>query len=206
MVIGLASPRSGTTTLAALFRAAGLDVGHEILGADGVVSWMWAVPHRAGYPAAKHDATPRGERRFAGDVVVHLIRDPVEHIASDALTEHPSLEWRAKYVFVPDGVSNIERSVFASVGWHQVIQAQGPALTFPLGAARAAVRRVTGVTLPGPTPRHNPRQHEELTAAEIEAECSSLGVRAFRWLVARYEEALCAWASDVESEKSEAAA
>ncbi len=48
MIVGLGHPRCGTAFAASLLQQNGLDVRHEDLGADGIVSWMQVAKRRAG--------------------------------------------------------------------------------------------------------------------------------------------------------------
>ena len=48
MIVGLGHPRCGTGFAASLLREHGLDVRHEDIGADGVISWMQVAKRRAG--------------------------------------------------------------------------------------------------------------------------------------------------------------
>lgn len=48
MIVGLGHPRCGTGFAASLLQQHGLDVQHEDIGADGVVSWMQVARRRAG--------------------------------------------------------------------------------------------------------------------------------------------------------------
>lgn len=48
MIVGLGHPRCGTGFAASLLQQHGLDVKHEDVGADGVISWMQVARRRAG--------------------------------------------------------------------------------------------------------------------------------------------------------------
>lgn len=48
MLVGLGHPRCGTGFAASLLQAHGLDVRHEEVGADGIVSWMQVAKRSAG--------------------------------------------------------------------------------------------------------------------------------------------------------------
>lgn len=67
--------RSGTKYTAMLLRLMGFDVGHESLGADGIVSW---------YLAANCDSSPYGpgSQGLEFDHVFHQVRHPLQVIPS----------------------------------------------------------------------------------------------------------------------------
>lgn len=48
MIVGLGHPRCGTGFAASLLQQHGLDVQHEKIGRDGVISWMQVAKRRAG--------------------------------------------------------------------------------------------------------------------------------------------------------------
>ncbi len=48
MIVGLGHPRCGTGFAASLLTQHGLDVRHEDIGADGIISWMQVAKRRAG--------------------------------------------------------------------------------------------------------------------------------------------------------------
>ena len=71
-------PRSGTTYTAHVLQASGLDVEHEKPGADGTVDWN---PARYGDP-----------RDY--DQIVHLVREPLDCIASMHVIYHANHEFK----------------------------------------------------------------------------------------------------------------
>lgn len=111
MILVTAHPRSGTGFAANTLQTAGLDVGHERLGKDGISSWMWAandrnVPFGDGY------------RDIKPDRVCHLIRKPIDCIASVAFTEHHSLPFRCKHVRIsPNTIDPIIHAIDSIYGW-----------------------------------------------------------------------------------------
>lgn len=48
MIVGIGHPRCGTGFVASLLQQNGLDVRHEEIGADGIISWMQVAKRRAG--------------------------------------------------------------------------------------------------------------------------------------------------------------
>lgn len=73
-------------------QAAGLDVGHERLGRDGIVSSMWALDVDE-YPAY-HEQGPQPEF----DVILHQVRHPLDAIGSLTTALPESWAWNARYM------------------------------------------------------------------------------------------------------------
>jgi hypothetical protein len=80
MLVGLGHPRTGTTFTAGVLSSWGLDVHHEHVGADGIVSWM-AASGRSQVPFG--DAVPF-ERLAADRTVVPfmVLRSPARSLLS----------------------------------------------------------------------------------------------------------------------------
>jgi len=88
--------RSGTGAIAKYLGAAGLDLGHELrLGADGIASWFLA--RRDAIPPAGHATCPR-----SWDRVVHLVRNPLDCIASLSTLSPGAWRWIQQYVWIDD--------------------------------------------------------------------------------------------------------
>lgn len=64
MFVGLGHPRCGTGFAASLLQAHGLDVRHEEIGADGIVSWMQVARRAAGPWGDTLADYPPGTRQF----------------------------------------------------------------------------------------------------------------------------------------------
>ena len=115
-VLILGHPRSGTKFAAYTFRRAGWDVGHEVLGADGIASWMWAT---------RTEFVPWGQPRSGmkdARMIVHLRREPADLIASVAFTEERSEYWRRAIVPIPMRSEDIERAVWSVFNWDRLIR------------------------------------------------------------------------------------
>ena len=79
VLVGLGHPRCGTAFTAELLKHHGLDVPHERVGADGIVSWM---------QVAKRSAVPWGETLTeypTGSKVFVIARSPVAALNSVAI-------------------------------------------------------------------------------------------------------------------------
>lgn len=64
MIVGLGHPRCGTGFAANLLQQHGLDVRHEDIGVDGVVSWMQVAKRRAGPWGNTLSEYPDGTKMF----------------------------------------------------------------------------------------------------------------------------------------------
>ncbi len=85
-LVFLGHPRCGSASLAAALRNAGLEVGHEKLGVDGIVSW-WLTGRRlpkTGWPVLTHSARQGSGAWIAGKTFLYL-RDPRDAIPSIVL-------------------------------------------------------------------------------------------------------------------------
>lgn len=161
-------PRSGTTYLAMLMQAYGLEVGHERAGRHGISSFALAVdgPDGPWGPA---------RRRYRFERVIHIVRDPVAAIASFATMGPRAWQYFNAYIYAPPSLPVVHRGALAWVGWNRLIEAQPhdvrlrvedaatalPALLHSWGWP--AVRR-------GPLPpsNTNTRPHGPLTWSDIE--------------------------------------
>ena len=64
MIVGLGHPRCGTGFAANLLQQNGLDVRHEAIGADGIISWMQVAKRRAGPWGDTLAEYPAGSKLF----------------------------------------------------------------------------------------------------------------------------------------------
>jgi hypothetical protein len=110
LVIG--SPRSGTRSVAALLRGAGLRVGHESMLRDGTVSSLWVVDDFL-YPGAHVGDRPS---RHAFDVTAHLVRHPLQTIASLAEMNRPHF-WHWTQVHTGRSYENDGPLLYAAYFW-----------------------------------------------------------------------------------------
>jgi hypothetical protein len=169
----LGHPRSGTGYVAALFRQAGWDVGHEFVREDGIASWMWAVDS---------EKVPWGDARNGAERpehMIHVMRKPAAAVASIAYTEGDSELWRSKQIWLPPApASLIERAVFSLLNWNLLIQAQAPTRVVQLEHVEAFVTQLTGEKVEA-SERVNVRRHKKLTAAEIEEALGEYGTDAW---------------------------
>lgn len=135
LIVGLGHPRCGTGFTASLLQSAGLDVGHEKMGADGIVSWM-AVAEREIVPYGSGIDKLRGHKAFCA------VRSPLAAIPS-IIPENGrprSLAWRAQVIwekrkvdicsrpFVPP--NNIALAVASYVHWFELCLERKPKVIF----------------------------------------------------------------------------
>ena len=174
-------PRAGTGYCAAVARACGLDVGHEVMGADGVSSWLmgppvWRVPFHRNWGH-------RGRLWYAFEQAVVVVRDPLPHIASVAFTEsgpspdtQTSLWWRAAWVPLEIGemADPVAQAVQSIVGWRECLREWLPAArVVRMEEARWRIPEVVGVASPVADPGViNARAHDRLEWGDVRERCS----------------------------------
>ena len=72
--------RSGTKYISNLLRVSNLDVGHEVFGKDGVVSWEM-TPDDGGFSCGIRKEKGK-ENKCDFNVIIHQVRDPLKQIRS----------------------------------------------------------------------------------------------------------------------------
>lgn len=141
MIIGLGHPRCGTGFTANLLQQHGLDVGHEEIGTDGIVSWM---------QVAKRGPSPWGTTLtdYPPDAKMFLAaRSPLSALNSVATENQQirSVGFRAEVIwelsrvdmFAEDNQSGPPRiydflgwSVISMAYWYELCLAQRPQLVY----------------------------------------------------------------------------
>jgi hypothetical protein len=92
--------RSGTTYISHLLTLCGLDIGHEIMGNDGVASWYMAIN-------TKYAPHGEGAKKYKFKHVFHQVRHPLDVISSFYTNFVPEVTiWK----FLYKNVSSIKRS------------------------------------------------------------------------------------------------
>lgn len=86
-ILGLGHPRTGTAYTSKVLSDWGLDVGHEELGKQGIVSWLLVKPK--GPYLSWHQRDTGIDRRPTYDHLVYNTRDPKTALASIVYTETP---------------------------------------------------------------------------------------------------------------------
>lgn len=172
----LGHPRSGTKYMSEMFKNNGHDIGHEEMGKDGTSNWQMAV-YASEYPYKGKDDFTRID--FEPDVLVHVIRNPIDAISSIAFTEQPSEWFRAKYV--PIFGNFVERAILSYVGWNKLITAQKPDIVLPLEKA-AKLLKFNDVK------KANERAHYDLKDEQIKEIVSPSIYKLFKDFEAEYKD------------------
>lgn len=170
-ILILGHPRSGTGYMAKLMQSFGMDVGHEKLGEHGISDWMFAV---------RSDDKPWGHKSnldLEFRHIIHVIREPIAAINSIAWTENlrkKSLNYRKRYVLIPDKVNPVRTAVYSYLGWNQLIKSWHPDLTIKLEAHPIHLFNYLKQHYPvqlnqaeRPSPFYNARQHTSFSYDQI---------------------------------------
>lgn len=152
----LGHPRSGTGYMSALYKANGLDVGHEVLGLHGTSNWQFAV--RAERYPFDVDGVRRQDVTFKE--IIHIIREPLAAINSTAFTEGGSEIFRSQYI--PLWGNEFERAIMSYYGWNRIITAQRPTKVMAMERACELLKFQRNM------PPANTRQHANISEAEMQ--------------------------------------
>lgn len=182
LVVG--HPRGATGYMAALFQHYGYDVGHELMGKNGISAWQYAVQ---GVPTKYNP--PRNYSATAFDYIVHVVRNPWDTFVSCAFTED-SLHLREPHLFAK-GLERAEVELLSIPRWHRLCDSCAPHLTvkaesaasrLPLWLENLGLRRPT-VGYP-PAMTENTRPHESRERERYEFD---------RSIWEEFEEAVSMW-------------
>lgn len=130
-ILGLGHPRTGTKFTAETLVSMNLDVGHEKMGADGIVAWPLVYP-KGPWPWVSR--TP-----YAGITpmrVVYNVRSPHRSIKSIVYTDdktEKSGEWRKKNLDLPlrgEIDNRVEHAIISLLHFDQLIMARSPDLVY----------------------------------------------------------------------------
>jgi hypothetical protein len=107
--------RSGTKYISILLKRAGLDIGHERMGGDGICSWLF------GADAAD---TPWGpapsEYRF--DYIFHLVRHPLSAIPSIATFKGRAWDYISRHIDIDKDDPVLLRSAKYWLYWNAMVE------------------------------------------------------------------------------------
>ena len=84
-ILGVGHPRTGTGFTSKILSKWGLDVGHETLGKDGIVSWFLS------FPTGSYLWQKEFKRRPEYNHLIYNVRNPRESLASIVYTETPHI-------------------------------------------------------------------------------------------------------------------
>ena len=109
-----AHPRSGTRWIASLLQSHGLDIPHETVGRDGIVSWQHIVP---------------GKYKVKAKKVIHIVRNPIKTISSMAyVMDAHAFPFMFKYIGYPNvvvghpGEERLAVSMYTWYYWNKLIE------------------------------------------------------------------------------------
>ncbi|MBI2891285.1 MAG: hypothetical protein HYY13_10940 [Nitrospirae bacterium] len=122
MLLVIGHPRSGTEYVSKVLQGLGLDVRHEEVGRDGIVSWVWAVPNLFAPWAAAAGVRPPLERF---DRIWHVVRHPL-HVIASSMTE-PEISWFMRACHVPEMIAardKLEAGAWSWLGWNESCERQ----------------------------------------------------------------------------------
>lgn len=135
MLIGLGHPRCGTAFTSSLLRKAGMGVGHEWIGRDGMVSWM-ALSGRESVPWGHAVGPVAGHRLFC---VTRAPLSAIELIMPEN-NNRRSLGWRAGVIWEKLGIdlfcaaelpqTDLGFAVASYACWYRVVLDLAPEMVF----------------------------------------------------------------------------
>jgi GR25 family glycosyltransferase involved in LPS biosynthesis len=147
-ILAIGHPRCGSGYMSELFKACGLDVGHEHVGKHGISSWMFAVEDDE-YPWALNSMARTRKNKHFGHVV-QFVRNPRQAIPSIIRENHhaeKSYAFRRKHILSAFGVdldtasSELERAMMSYLYWNRLIEGQEIALVVRVEDAEESLLR-----------------------------------------------------------------
>jgi hypothetical protein len=173
----LGHPRSGTGFMVKLLRQHGYHIGHEVMGRDGISSWMFVVED---YQVFTDKLLNRKDFEF--DYVLMNIRHPLHIVTSSYFTENPnkpSMDYRKKHLEL-EGLNREEMAVKSVLDWYKCIELQRPHLKIcidknPEEKMFYFLKRFENINLEAPIPKIegkvNPRNHANLDYTFLKERC-----------------------------------
>lgn len=175
MILITGHQRSGTGYMAMLCQAMGLDVGHERVGRDGVSSFMFAVDTPTVCFHSREQN--RGRKHYKFDRIIHVVRHPLNVIASTAMTDKnqmdKALRWQSKFVPVNTDEGRIRQAIQTYIGWNALVEEQtddrirveDADIELPIVLGRALCNE--------PPPKdYNAREHGDVNWSRLQSACS----------------------------------
>jgi len=168
----------------------GYDVGHEVLRADGVSAWTWAVRSTNipnwGSPVIDTDNTAYGFNN-----VIQVVRHPLKCLASVLYTDQPNVEalrYRQRYCLIQG--NDYEKALMSVVGWNKLVKALKPDAIIKVEEARvklAEYLNTNPVKKEQKVKRVNSRSHPGVTLKELKTNVSPNLFAAFEQHCAEYD-------------------
>ena len=121
-ILGLGHPRTGTGYTAFLLKSWGLDIGHEVLGSDGIVAWPLAI-EKGPFLYIKDI-----ENKISPELIIYNVRDPKDSIPSIVYTEdtkEESLNFRIENGVIKS-VNRVEMAINSILQWDKLISKKNP--------------------------------------------------------------------------------
>ena len=105
-----AFPRSGTKYTAKILQQVGLDINHEVLRADGSVSWFHIL----------------FDEEIKYQHIFHQVRHPLDAISSSQELDDGFIDYMGRFVLVPDKkeAPGFIRRAHAWLGWNRFISSK----------------------------------------------------------------------------------
>lgn len=128
----LGHPRTGTGWMAKLLQSWGFDVGHEVMGEDGISHWGLAATKAETVIFTPSDLPDLSFNSFEWHNVVYCVRDPKDSIPSIIFTEDTepaSLEYRASYGDFRVSENDLVNAINSLLAWDKLITQIGPKMT-----------------------------------------------------------------------------
>jgi len=147
-ILAIGHPRCGSRYMNELFKAYGLDVGHERMGKDGISSWMFAVEDDCLLSAQDPLSATRKHKYF--EHVVHFVRNPrtaIPSIIRENRHSEKSYAFRRKHILDAFGIdldeaqSGVEKAVLSYLYWNKLIERQRVDLTVRVEDAEGVALR-----------------------------------------------------------------
>jgi len=151
MILVTGFPRSGTGYTARTLRFAGLDVGHEKVGSDGVVSWWHLL----------------GADKF--DKVFHQVRNPIDTISSAMTINNSSI--RKLSTITEPNVDKLKFLMQSWLDWNELAESKAQ-MTYRVEDVEdlfPILRKEMGIKGGFPNVRTtiNKREHEVLSVEDL---------------------------------------
>ncbi len=174
--------RSGTGYTAKLLQSHGIDVGHEVHGTEGIVSW----PH-----------ITQGHLSWIGDVVleqydqiVHQVRHPLQVISSAQTMKDEAFEYMFSAIGHPGGERGLRWYMWSWLYWNEFVEQfadwrfQVEEVDSVLPDLLQSFEKKERAGKTAPAPNENSREHGLYTWGDLKAEDEAL----FRLILAKAEE------------------
>lgn len=131
LICGLGHSRSGTGYLSKYLQSLGIDVGHEKMGKDGIVSWMFAIDNASEVPYSIDNSVPND---YQFKYKIHVIRNPYNAIQSVAMGSDSleSWEYRKKFINLNMNLNKYELAIESYIKWNNLILSTSPDLSVQL--------------------------------------------------------------------------